>query len=424
MGKKKKTEKDMEDEDESEEEEMTEQKKNPSKEKKVKFASPVLTSINNKEIVDKYFKDRNKFHIYPDNENKFNGKYFTCKLTNTKKNSNKFYIIQLLEDDSQKKLVIFTRWGRIDSEGQKKIESVDKISGPKLFLKKYEDKIKGGYEEIFEEDNEEDKKEGENPLGVRNVEELIKEIVELFKKKTGKPCYIYEESIVNDLGILDDKMGGNPYLPIGIKYPKNSKGEDMALLLQVNLSKCKLDGFPQKGIFEIFHELDPGDGVNTEYKLFLFDENLEYQTKLPEIKYADSDFYISKPVKLTFKKGISYMNLEDNNFEPTALKCINEITKKKYNSCEEFCEQYNIDFYDDFQSKFEGDGFEENGLGVYPNFIQWDSREGKTQNYVNIFGFGSGENNFKDCCAAFILIDKNDLKKGNVEKGIFEYQQT
>ena len=65
--------------------------------------------------------------------------------------------------------------------------------------------------------------------------------------------------------ILDDKIGGKPYLPEGISYPKDSSGENMALLLQINLSKYILDGFPQKGFFEIF--VQPNLTSNCEYKI-------------------------------------------------------------------------------------------------------------------------------------------------------------
>jgi uncharacterized protein YwqG len=211
-------------------------------------------------------------------------------------------------------------------------------------------------------------------------------------------------------------------LPKGVKYPKNSNGKNMALLLQVNLTKYQLDGFPKKGIFEIFHQLDAGDGRTSEYKTFLFDETLEFQTKFPNIDY--SDFFCEKPVKLIFKKNISYMNFYDNNFEPTVLKCIEEITKKKYNSLSEFYKDYNINEMD-FVDVFQGDGFAQCGLGVYPDFIQEDTRRGDTKNYVNIFGFTSSENTFfNDCARGWILIDKDDLKNGKVENAIFEYDMT
>ena len=432
MGKKKgKTNKakNIEKEEESEAEEDSKEdnskSKNNSKKKepKVKDSIPIVKAKNNKNLVDEHFKERQKYHVYQDNNNAFNGNYFSCNLTNTEKNSNKFYIIQLLENDSNNSLVLYTRWGKIDSPGQQKVEKVDSTSGPKLFMKKYTEKTKKGYiEEEFEDEIDEKEEEEKSSKKIKNKEDLSQKIIELFKKKTGKPCYIYEESIVENLGILDDKIGGEPYLPKGIKYPKNSKGENMALLLQINLSKFNLDGFPKKGIFEIFHELDPGDGRTSEYKIFLFDDNLEYQTKFPKIDY--SGFFCKNPVKLTFKKDISYMNQFDNNFEATVLQCVKEITKENYNDLNDFYEEYNIDEFD-FTDLFEGDGFAQCGLGVWPDFIQEDTRTEEIKDYINIFGFQSSENIFfNDCASGWILIDKDDLKNGKVENAIFQYDMT
>ena len=102
-----------------------------------------------------------------------------------------------------------------------------------------------------------------------------------------------------------------------------------------------------------------------------------------------------------------------------------KLPKKNIKILKSFNKYQIEDYFEDFENKFTGEGFEEGGLGVYPTFIQYDSREGSTKDYVNIFGFNSSENAFfNECSAAFILIDKNDLKKGKVEKAIFEYQQT
>lgn len=38
------------------------------------------------------------------------------------------------------------------------------------------------------------------------------------------------------------------------------------------------------------------------------------------------------------------MSLEDQNFESTVLKCINEITKKQFSDLVELCNKYNIKY--------------------------------------------------------------------------------
>ena len=127
----------------------------------IKDVTPVVKIIDKKAIVDSHFPDRAQYHIYPDNDNDFNGKFFSCTLNKSdlEHNNNKFYIIQLLEHDSSNELILFTRWGRVGVPGQHEIKPVDGKSGPRLFMKKYRDKTRGGYQEIFIDYEAEVKKE-------------------------------------------------------------------------------------------------------------------------------------------------------------------------------------------------------------------------------------------------------------------------
>lgn len=53
--------------------------------------------------------------------------------------------------------------------------------------------------------------------------------------------------------ILDDKVGGYPYLPKGADYPIGIvSGKPIPLLFQIKLGHVKLPGYPNKGILEIF----------------------------------------------------------------------------------------------------------------------------------------------------------------------------
>ena len=126
--------------------------KNNNTKKKIKNVTPVVKVIDKKAMVDPHMKDRNQYHIYPDNNNYFNGQYFACTLNKTdlNKNNNKYEIIQLLEHDTNGSLVLFLRWGRVGYTRGTSIKEVNSITGPKLFMKKYKDKtINHSYQEIF-----------------------------------------------------------------------------------------------------------------------------------------------------------------------------------------------------------------------------------------------------------------------------------
>ena len=128
------------------------QKLTKVKDKKSKNVIPVVKVIDKKAMVDPQMKDRNQYHIYPDNNNYFNGQYFTCTLNKSdlNKNNNKYEIIQLLEHDTNGSIVLFLRWGRVGFTLGTSIKPVNSITGPKLFMKKYKDKtINHSYQEIF-----------------------------------------------------------------------------------------------------------------------------------------------------------------------------------------------------------------------------------------------------------------------------------
>jgi len=117
-----------------------------------KNSEAIVKIFDKKAVVDQYFAGRNLYHIFEDKDNVFNGKYFNCTLnkSNLSQNNNKFYIIQLLEHDSDNSLILFTRWGRVGVPGQHDEKNVDRNSGPKLFMKKYKDKtINHNYKEIY-----------------------------------------------------------------------------------------------------------------------------------------------------------------------------------------------------------------------------------------------------------------------------------
>ena len=246
-------------------------------------------------------------------------------------------------------------------------------------------------------------------------------IIKQFKKKTQKYCHTYTESVSPRPSLFDDKIGGQPYIPKGIPYPKTSTGKDMALLLQINLSNHKLGGFPRKGFFEFFHDSNFEKGA--EYKFFIFDENLEHLDAFPEIDY--SNFICKEPVHLSFKKEMCYMNVEDINFEPTVLQCISEVTKKIYKSLDDFFAANGIEDKQDFFNKFKGKGFNTKGIGVWPDFIDKDIRTKEQKDLANIFQFETSENiNIGKNGKGWIFIDKEELRTGFIQNAKFEWRNS
>lgn len=155
------------------------------------------------------------------------------------------------------------------------------------------------------------------------MEEKFVKVIELFKEKAEKECYAISV-LAGEPTILDDKIGGKPYLPIGVDYPKDENNNYMPLLLQVNLKNIDLKGYPNQGILEIFTDKDVA--YPCQYVIKYFEEGLDYQMDLPEI---DTSYYITtKPLKIELTKAICHMPLNDYRF----LNIISTITSEVYGS--------------------------------------------------------------------------------------------
>ena len=178
----------------------TDKKKDDSKTKSDN-ADHIVKVVDKKAMVDQHMKDRNQYHVYPDNNNVFNGKYFSCTLNKSdlNKNNNKYEIIQLLEHDTNGSLVLFLRWGRVGYTRGTSVKPVNTVTGPKLFMKKYNDKTKNhSYQEIIinyeAEVKEEDLKKAEkiiNEPKKKFISNLDKDVLDLIK-------LIYDKKILND----------------------------------------------------------------------------------------------------------------------------------------------------------------------------------------------------------------------------------
>ena len=68
------------------------------------------------------------------------------------------------------------------------------------------------------------------------MNEDFKKLMDEYTKKTEKECYKFN-LVEGKPSILDDKIGGKPYLPVGEAYPVDKSGNPMGLVLQLNLKK-------------------------------------------------------------------------------------------------------------------------------------------------------------------------------------------
>lgn len=245
------------------------------------------------------------------------------------------------------------------------------------------------------------------------MNEKISEIILEYRKRTEKECCFinYSNEIPN---ILDDKIGGTPYLPIGEEYPKDKYGNPMALLIQVNLSKLNIDGYP-KGIFELFVTTNENDlfGFEIEegsFEIRFFEEELDYQTLLPEVKLET--FLINNPFKINFIKGKMNLPLQDSDAVNLLKNIYEEICETKIINSDEIPQLFGVDDYWDLQMKVSGDDVFSSHIGGYASFANDPDMNYSTDEGSFIYISSDLDDVFKlgNAMCFYVLISKEALR--------------
>lgn len=89
---------------------------------------------------------------------------------------------------------------------------------------------------------------------------LCQEIVDRIQQESKRPaCYL--EFSKEPFGIADSHLGGVPYVPRNGEIPTDEKGSQLWLCAQINFAQMPhLDGFPDRGIFQLFASDFDADG--------------------------------------------------------------------------------------------------------------------------------------------------------------------
>ena len=105
--------------------------------------------------VDKMVPNGNKMHVYEAGSKIYHSSLMWSDLKN---NNNKFYIIQILQEDSNSNsFIVFNRWGRVGVDGQHaNFRFNNSFAAIAQYNKKYNDKVGKGYTEIHIDFDEED----------------------------------------------------------------------------------------------------------------------------------------------------------------------------------------------------------------------------------------------------------------------------
>jgi uncharacterized protein YwqG len=177
----------------------------------------------------------------------------------------------------------------------------------------------------------------------------------------------------NNLGPWQSKFGGIPYLPKSAQYPKNSKGQPLFLLVQINFAEIpKLESFPKHGILQFYIGDDDQYGLQFEdmtnqenFRICYFSEVVKNEESLvTDFSFLPSPRFVpvsnSKSCSLVFELKQQPISAYDYQFEDT-------IFNGSFPGHRE-------DLYPtlgSYEKIFRADGHK---LGGYPYFTQSDPR--------------------------------------------------
>lgn len=154
------------DESESQPKPKTEPKKTKSDLSASKDRTPAKEPVKQEDLkkvilkggapVDQYVPGASNYKVYSDGVKTYS---VTLNQSNIMANNNKFYIIQILQNESSSNLLFFTRWGRVGVPGQQAaIPCGNAAQAIYEYNKKLRDKSSGGYREV-EMNYDDDKKD-------------------------------------------------------------------------------------------------------------------------------------------------------------------------------------------------------------------------------------------------------------------------
>ena len=99
-----------------------------------------------------------------------------------------------------------------------------------------------------------------------NKKEAILKVYNCIKKETAKKA-ISIELKKQKTQLIDSKVGGTPYLPVGAEIPVDDEGKQLTLLAQINCEELVgMEDYPQKGLLQFFILMDDCYGLDFEIR--------------------------------------------------------------------------------------------------------------------------------------------------------------
>jgi uncharacterized protein YwqG len=247
----------------------------------------------------------------------------------------------------------------------------------------------------------------ELPLELEDYRSQIESTVKPYIKIVAQP--------ENNMIPWQSKFGGAPYLPQGSQYPRDSKGQPLFLLAQINFNELpRLEPFPRHGILQFYIADDDLYGLQFEdmtkqenFRICYFPEVFENAERLvTDFSFLPSSTFIpisiSKQCSLMFELSQQPISAGDYQFEakifdgnfPGPRENLYEILGKYEKLC----------------------GADGHKIGGYPYFTQYDPRAGGkylSQDFILLLQIDTDRDAdimWGDCGVGNFFIRELDLK--------------
>lgn len=215
-----------------------------------------------------------------------------------------------------------------------------------------------------------------------------------------------------EVGLMQSKFLGKPYLPLDFDYPTAKDGKPMILFAQINFAEIPpLENYPASGILQLFVAGDSWQQMK-DYQI-IFHESITESQK--DFSFLTDELYKNSPIQcehsLSFSKETEYGGSEDFRFDYSFdgadyWEFEEELNDKQQKEVEKFF--YNLG----------------HKMGGYAFFTQTDPRFYNERAKKDVLLLQIDTDNkimFGDNGVAHLFINSNDLKIKKFEKAYFHW---
>ena len=222
--------------------------------------------------------------------------------------------------------------------------------------------------------------------------------------------------------LWNSKVGGRPYWPEAMAYPKDEKQEDLYFLAQINFAEMPaLEGFPENGILQFFINDDDLYGVDFDNPFSQKNFRIIFHEEISKDGLKD-DF--------SFLRTFKYSPLNGNS-SSMEFQSMSELVPTSDHQFEQF---FGADFFDTFKEQSwdilesYNEAIRSSGhkVGGYADFAQFDPRDPE-DNMILLFQLDSDAENdisWGDLGIGNFFIKKEDLENKNFEKILYNWDCT